>query len=397
MEKQYRLIFKGDLLAGFDPTEIRQRASQRLGASPAQIGRLFSGQAVTLKRGLSIDAAARYARELRLLGMRMHVELDATAPPKSELAAGHCKIVFSGELAPGVVREEVMAAAAERLHANAAQLALLFSGRKTTLKKGLNDEQARRYASRLQGIGMLVLVESEEPAVPQALPAPAPPLPLMPLMPAVPESVARPMDREVGFSHAETLTQTSLMHASDRLHAVDAPSVEIDFTQTMVDHELIATNAQQVLPDMEKTELAGEATLRAYMYDIPAAADPSLEPPRPPSLPVAQLAAIAASATATTDFVHAANVAPIGPKRICAGCGARQTHGRTCAHCGHEFPRELALNKEPPVMAAALLPTEMVPDADTALAKPTRSNRILYAALVAALASLSFAVWRLLR
>jgi len=333
MEKLYRLVFKGELLTGHDPAEIRARASQRLGANTQQTARLFSGQSVILKRGLVMDAATRYARELRALGMRMHVELDADAAPKDVVDGARYRIVFQGELVPGFVAEQVMLAAGERLHASAQQIATLFSGRKTTLKKGLDAEQGRRYVSRLRNIGMLVSTEPESVA-PVAVPVvPAPPARV------APEPVAH-VD-EMATSHVETLIHTPLMQASDLLHAVDGP-VDMDFTQTMVDHELIATNAQQALPDLEKTELAGEASLQAYMRGEPLPMEHTTEFVPPPQMPVrTPLAVSSVAASVVRDRIEPAPVVTSAqPARSCASCGARQTQGRYCIHCGHEFARE---------------------------------------------------------
>ncbi|MEC5387430.1 hypothetical protein VVD49_16995 [Uliginosibacterium sp. H3] len=385
MEKLYRLVFKGELLTGHDPAEIRSRASLRLGANTQQTERLFSGQSVILKRGLAMDAAARYAKELRLLGMRMHVELDVTTRPAKPAQGTGYRIVFQGELVPGFVAEEVAIAAAERLNASVQQIATLFSGRKTTLKKGLDPEQARRYVSRLRNIGMVVRAEEESASMAPVVPPVAPAVQVPPPAP-IAQPVAYLEEPEGAASHAVTLIHTPLMQASDLLHTVDVP-VDMDFTQTMVDHELIATNAQNALPDLEKTELAGEASLQAYMRGEPLPVDATpvyVPPPRMPVPPAASASTAGAiPGQEDADGIVAAGAAasnPAQPLRVCAGCGARQQQGRYCIHCGYEFVREArgAVTAPDPQVGTVRDETPALTD-DT---PPPRRNGVLYVVLL---------------
>lgn len=377
MTKRYRLVFRGELLAGYNPAEVYRSASQRFGADAQQLQRLFSGQAVTLKRALSIEAAARYARDLRQLGMRMHVERDADAIENGAAAVADCRIVFQGVLMAGFAPDDVKHAASERLHASPAQIALMFSGRKTVLKNGLDAQQAKRYAARLQSIGMQVAVESGIVAAPRP-------------------SAAKRASQASGSAqrHVETAL-TPLMRASDALHAIErrAPA-EMDFTQTMVDHELIATNAQNALPDMEKTELAGEASLRAYMLGEPLPVRAAYEHISPPS-PRAVSATATAHVTVASQASMLSSASDAQPPRICASCGARQTQGRNCIHCGHEFPRP----PRPEYRASSVndnvfpgVPTEIAHFADAkSVARPNRDRKLIYA--LVALASFLLLTW----
>ncbi|MDP5239574.1 hypothetical protein Q9Q94_08535 [Uliginosibacterium sp. 31-16] len=76
METEYRVVFAGVVLEGFDPEVVKHAASSRLKASPEQLERLFSGRTAVLKKGLNSETGARYVAELTRLGMQ--VKLEAT-------------------------------------------------------------------------------------------------------------------------------------------------------------------------------------------------------------------------------------------------------------------------------------------------------------------------------
>lgn len=79
-DTQYRIIFRGELLDGFNRDEVSQTAAQRLGLKPEQMDTIFSGQAVVLRKGLDKANAARYLGELRKIGMRAKVQEMTVVP-----------------------------------------------------------------------------------------------------------------------------------------------------------------------------------------------------------------------------------------------------------------------------------------------------------------------------
>lgn len=88
MSSLFQIVFKGELLDGFDEHTVRASAHKRLKAAPEQIDRIFSGKRAVLKKGLAEDAAQRYLTELQRIGMRVSVEAEAidtqgamSAPP----------------------------------------------------------------------------------------------------------------------------------------------------------------------------------------------------------------------------------------------------------------------------------------------------------------------------
>jgi hypothetical protein len=73
------------------------------------------------------------------------------------------RIVFSGELLDGFQMQDVQKAAAIRLRVGEAQLARLFSGEPTVLKKAVSEEASVPYLAELQRMGMKARLESLKP------------------------------------------------------------------------------------------------------------------------------------------------------------------------------------------------------------------------------------------
>lgn len=83
-------------------------------------------------------------------------------------------VVFKGEVLDGFSREQVQASFARLFGLNAERLEQLFSQPRAVLKKGLSEDEARRYSSALQRIGAAASVERMRAAQPaSAAPPPA--------------------------------------------------------------------------------------------------------------------------------------------------------------------------------------------------------------------------------
>lgn len=81
MANEYRVVFKGKILEGFDPELVRSKAQVKLKTTPEQIARLFSGRQAVLKKGISAELGERYVQELRRIGMLVTIEaMPAPAP-----------------------------------------------------------------------------------------------------------------------------------------------------------------------------------------------------------------------------------------------------------------------------------------------------------------------------
>lgn len=156
----YSIVFSGRLLDGHAPEQVRTAVAKRLGLTPPQVERLFSGSKVVLKKGVTEESAKLYLSVLRGLGMNAGMaRMSRGAEPVQALAT--FKVVFWGRILAGFEREAVMRAAAARLKLSPAQLARVFDGSKAVLKRGVAAEVGTRYVVELARIGMQIDLEVE--------------------------------------------------------------------------------------------------------------------------------------------------------------------------------------------------------------------------------------------
>ncbi len=81
------------------------------------------------------------------------------------------KLVFSGDILPGHDPEVVKAQLAQMLKVTPEQTPQLFSGKRVTLRKGLDNEKAQAYRRKLAAMGVGIRVEAD---LPEPVIAPAP-------------------------------------------------------------------------------------------------------------------------------------------------------------------------------------------------------------------------------
>ncbi|MBK5940939.1 hypothetical protein CCR96_17115 [Halochromatium roseum] len=83
-ETRYQLIFSGRLLAGVLPEQAQQALKERFRLSSTQLDQLFSGQRITVKRGIDQKNAERYQRAFAAAGALIDIEpapaASSTAP-----------------------------------------------------------------------------------------------------------------------------------------------------------------------------------------------------------------------------------------------------------------------------------------------------------------------------
>lgn len=75
----FKVVFWGRILPGFDRTGVMAAAAKRLRVTPAQLMQMFSGAKVVLKRGVSAEQGARLVVDLALIGMQIELEMDQAA------------------------------------------------------------------------------------------------------------------------------------------------------------------------------------------------------------------------------------------------------------------------------------------------------------------------------
>lgn len=81
---QYKVVFWGRILPGFERETVMAAVAKRLKLSPTVLKQVFSGAKVVLKRGVSADKGGRLVVDLALLGMQIELEVDAPAAAVAE-------------------------------------------------------------------------------------------------------------------------------------------------------------------------------------------------------------------------------------------------------------------------------------------------------------------------
>ena len=80
-DAQYAVIFQGQIADGADPAAVRANLGKLFKADSERVEKMFSGQKVTIKRGLDVDSAAKYKAVLLKAGALVAVVDMATKTP----------------------------------------------------------------------------------------------------------------------------------------------------------------------------------------------------------------------------------------------------------------------------------------------------------------------------
>ncbi len=278
----YAIIFSGDVLDGFEPEQVKTRFGERFGLKPPQLAQMFSGRAITLKKGLAADQARRYLAELTAMGIK--AKARAAAAPPAEVAApapsapGH-RIVFGGKVLPGFSREAVMRQSGSRLRFDERQQALLFSGQTVTIKRGLTEEKARTYIKTLRQMGMDV---SADPALPNAA--------LLPSEMSEPEAAAEASLMQTQFSAS---VPYNVQHSFDSSASLDMIRAAVGETgeNPPLGHPRSAMMQTVINPDAIREYESALADEDAALTALRAAHDaPAAKPaPKPVLKPVTKV------------------------------------------------------------------------------------------------------------
>lgn len=81
MTDTYRLVFRGEMLDGFDPVDVMARVAHAVGADEHGMAELFSGRPVLLQQGVDAVQAHRYALRFASLGARLELEPETAPAP----------------------------------------------------------------------------------------------------------------------------------------------------------------------------------------------------------------------------------------------------------------------------------------------------------------------------
>lgn len=114
MDSTHSILFHGEILAGHPPELVHRRLQALLKCPDDTLNAIFSGQEVTLRRGLPSTEAERYQRHLTGMGMRVEVQpplptaetarddarVDAAETPAAALAAEEMTCPQCGEKQP---------------------------------------------------------------------------------------------------------------------------------------------------------------------------------------------------------------------------------------------------------------------------------------------------------
>ena len=85
--ERYDLIFSGELVPGFELTQVKKNLQQLFRLDENKINALFSGKSISLKKGVDADAANRYRVAMKKAGARVDsvlVKEPAPAPAKPQ-------------------------------------------------------------------------------------------------------------------------------------------------------------------------------------------------------------------------------------------------------------------------------------------------------------------------
>jgi hypothetical protein len=298
----YCIVFSGRLLDGYDPQSVRKAVATRLRLDAKQVDRLFCGQRVILKKGVTEDSGRLYLSVLQRLGLDAGM---ARIPQAAETvqALATFKVVFWGRTIEGFDRAAVMQAAVARLKVKPAQIDLMFNGGKSVLKRGLSAEAGSRYVVELARIGMQIDLEVE--TIESAAKVDPIVVPAQLATAARVVAVSSLVPRQVGFRrHGDDDAYSALLQTQ----------FELPGTAGDADDFQTHPKAAQAFP-------IAESSFSAAL---------------PPAPQARQSVSNVKAAHAAKQVVPSAPESPIDSVR-CEQCGHRQTLGVRCRVCGTQM------------------------------------------------------------
>lgn len=154
MSAPVELVFRGEVLNGHAPDEVRRQMGRLLKLDDAQLAVLFSGRPAVLKRHLDDAAAHRYVAQLAALGVRVHPRPMAGPLPEATAVPSAVPPAAAPAVAPAAL--SLQPASAEEIECPNCGLrqpkAVFCRGCTTDIEMGLAaraEERERREAERL--------------------------------------------------------------------------------------------------------------------------------------------------------------------------------------------------------------------------------------------------------
>jgi hypothetical protein len=122
-ENLYRVMFRGEMIKGVDPEQVKARMKALLRFEETAIANLFSGRPVTVKSGLDLQTARKYQGAFEKAGALSHIESSINPAPSPDeshdgLVCPKCglrQVVGASCLSCGIIFEKYRRRQAEAL------------------------------------------------------------------------------------------------------------------------------------------------------------------------------------------------------------------------------------------------------------------------------------------
>ena len=92
---RFDVVFRGQLMEGQDPAQVRAKVGRLFKANEAQLQRLFSGKPVSIKQGVDVETASRYRQAFRQAGALVEIRASRQAEAQRAAADADKKTGFS--------------------------------------------------------------------------------------------------------------------------------------------------------------------------------------------------------------------------------------------------------------------------------------------------------------
>ena len=90
-EQQFAIVFRGRLVAGADPVQVRANFAKLFNIEAARVEQMFGGQPVIIKKGLDLLSADKYKAALAKAGALVDaIDMPLDAAPSASRTAAAC-------------------------------------------------------------------------------------------------------------------------------------------------------------------------------------------------------------------------------------------------------------------------------------------------------------------